>query len=255
MAGALVILVGLIWQANARPLLADRHSWRATRALAEGDAQEALAEYSAAVAFEPRRAAYHVALALTAAQLGGFARAEGAMFAAIAQRPADPALYAHLAAIYAREAQDRPERLPLAFTAYERAIALAPTLALTYQQYADLALRTGDWGTAAALATRAVELDATDGLSYAILGWAHLEAGDLPAASKAFLNANRWRETADARVGLATVYLQQGHIDAARSEVARSLAIDPGFAPAVALQLQLQSDACCSGSIPLQEQK
>ena len=47
------------------------------------------------------------------------------------------------------QAIEAPEKIELAYDAYERAIALAPTIALTYQQYADLALRSGD-GVAAA---------------------------------------------------------------------------------------------------------
>ncbi len=240
--GALVILLGwAVWQGNLRPLLADAHSWRGTQALRQGNATAALTAYTTAVNEQPRRAAYHVALALTAAQVGSYAQAEEAMREAISLRPADPVLYTQLAAIYAHEAKETPARLALAYGAYEQAIALAPTIALTFQQYADLALRSGDGALALRQAQRAIELDATDGVSFGIMGWAHLQGGDLALARGAFEHAVRWQpDSADFHLGLATAHFQQGSFEAARQAVQRSLVLDPGYAPAVTLQSQLQ---------------
>ena len=206
----------------------------------QGNPLTALAEYSAAVDQQPRRAEYHVALALTAAQLGDFERADEAMHAAIALRPTDPVLHTQLAAIYAREAIASPEKLALAYAAYERAIALAPTIALTYRQYADLALRSGDGAAALIQAQRAVDLDATDGIAFGILGWAHLQDGNLAAAQHAFEQAVKWSpDSADFHLGLATVYVQQGNFDAARTALQRSLTLDPAYEPDLTYQLQL----------------
>ena len=91
------IFVWAVWHSNVRPLLADAHVWRGTRALNQGNPLAALADYSAAVDQQPRRAGYHVALALTAAQVGNFEQAERAMGEAIALRPTDPVLYTQLA--------------------------------------------------------------------------------------------------------------------------------------------------------------
>ncbi len=105
----------------------------------------------------------------------------------------------------------------MASRAYEQAITLAPTIGLTYQQYADFALRTGDWVHALALAQQAVELDATDGIAFGILGWAQLQQDNLAAAQDAFEQAVKWEpDSADFQFGLATVYYQQGDFDASK---------------------------------------
>ncbi len=232
-----------IWLSHARPLLADVHSWRGTQALSQGNLSAALAAYETAVARQPDRAAYHVAVALTAAQSNHFAQAEAAMQEAITLRPTDPVLHTQLAAIYAREAMETAvsEKVRLAYSAYDQAIALAPTIALTYQQYADLALRSGDGMIALALAQRAVDLDATDGIAFGILGWTQLQAGDLAAAQSAFAQAIKWQpDSPDFHLGLAAVNFQQGRFDAARKAVEDSLKRDPAYAPALTLQGQLQ---------------
>jgi tetratricopeptide (TPR) repeat protein len=235
------ILAWAVWQSNLRPLLADASVWRGTRALSQGKSLTALAEYSAAVDRQPRRAAYRVALALTAAQLGNFEQAERAMREAIALRPTDPVLYTQLAAIYACEAIELPEKIELAYAAFEQAIALAPTIALTYQQYADFALRSGDWAAALLLAQRAVDLDATDGTAFGILGWAQYHEGNLAAAQAAFAQAVKWEpDSADFHLGLGTAYFQQGKFVAARQAMQRSLMLDPTYEPTLTLQLQLQ---------------
>ena len=137
--------------------------------------------------------------------------------------------------------RSRPAKLALAHHAYERAIALAPTVALSYQQYADFALRSGDVALARRLAQQAVELDATDGIAFGILGWAHLHENEVAAAQRAFTQAVKWQpDSADFHLGLATVYFQQGAFDAARAEVQQSLLLDPTYGPALTLQVQLE---------------
>lgn len=235
------ILCWAIWHGNVRPLLADIHSWSGTKALSQGNNRTALAAYTASVQRQPRRAAYHVAVALTAAQSGNFTRAYSAMDAAIALRPTDPVLYTQLAAIYARDANSSPEKVALAYRAFEQAISLAPTIALSYQQYADLALRSGDVSRALTQAQRAVSLDATDGISFGILGWSQLQNGTFSAALNAFEQAVRWKpDSADFHVGLAVAHVQQGNLDAARQAVQQSLFLDPTYQPALILRAQLQ---------------
>ncbi|MBE2222584.1 MAG: tetratricopeptide repeat protein [Anaerolineae bacterium] len=238
---AFVLLAGwAIWQANVRPMLADAHSWRGTQALAQGDFEEAMVEYETAVSYQPKRAEYQVALALTLAQTGNFAPAEAAMHQAIALHPTDPVLHTQLAAIYARQAGASPEKIEAAYNAYEQAIALAPTIGLTHQQYADLALRTGDIESARRQAQRAVDLDATDGLAFGILGWAALQHNDLAASQQAFEQAIKWQpDSADFHLGLATVYAQQGNQQAAHQTMQQSLILDPDYPPTLALQQQL----------------
>jgi tetratricopeptide (TPR) repeat protein len=184
-----------------------------------------------------------VALALTAAQIGAFEQAGEAINAAILLRPADPVPYTHFATIVGREALQTglPGKVEQAYAAYEQAIILAPTIGLTYQQYADFAFRLGDGETALRQAQQAVALDVTDGIAFGIQGWAQLQAGDLNAAQQAFEQATKWQpDSADFHLGLATVALQQGNIALARQAVQRSLQIDPAYAPALALQLEVQ---------------
>ena len=237
-----VLLTGwAIWQTSLRPMLADAHSWRGTQAVAEGNLESAIGDYETAVSRQPQRAEYQVALALTLAQTGSLAQAETIMHQAIALRPTDPVLYTQLAAIYAQQAGASPEKIEAAYNAYEQAIALAPTIGLTYQQYADLALRTGNIEIAQVQAQRAVNLDATDGVAYGIMGWADLHQNDLAAAQQAFAQAVKWQpDSADFHLGLATVYFQQNRFDEARQAVQNSLQRDPTYAPALALQAQLQ---------------
>jgi Flp pilus assembly protein TadD/O-antigen ligase len=237
----IVLLAGTtIWISNVRPLVADMHSWRGTQALNRGDSVMALQTYEKAAATQPRRAAYHVAVALSAAQLGRFAQAEETMDLAIALHPTDPVLQTWLAAIYALDVRVTPANKALAYGSYEQAIALAPTIALTYRQYADFALRSGDIEIALRQAQRAVDLDATDGVAFGILGWALLQSGELAVAQNAFEQAVRWQpDSADFHLGLATAHYQKNNIAEAREAVQRSLILDPTYAPALTLQLQL----------------
>lgn len=240
---AILVAGWIILQGSLHPLLADVHSWRGTQALNRGNPLTALNEYETAVQYQPHRATYHTAVALTAVQLSQFMQAEAAMNEAITLRPTDPVLYTQLAAIYAHQAfeAEAPEKITLAYDAYERAIALSPTTALTYQQVADLALRSGDWQRALALAQRAVDLDATDGISFGILGWAQLQVGNFTAAQSAFEQAVKWQpDSADFHLGLATTYFQQGQFTKAKRAVEDSLARDPAYTPTLTLQLQLQ---------------
>ncbi len=242
---AIFILSWLIGQSNVRPLLADWHSWRGTQALGQGEDSLARTEYATAVSYQPRRAEYHVALALTAAQLGSFLEAEQSMQSAVALRPTDPVARAQLAAVYARQAAQSPaqpsDAAAKAHRAYEQAIALAPTVGLTYRQYADFALRTGDPALAQALAQRAVELDATDGVAFGILGWSSLHEDNLRAAQAAFLQAVKWQpDSADFYLGLATVHVQEGNFAAAREAVEQSLLRNPTYQPALTLRVQLE---------------
>jgi Flp pilus assembly protein TadD len=233
----------LVWLGSVSPLLADIHSWRGTKALNSGNPAAALAEYETAVNYQPQQTAYLIAYALTAAQLNNFEQAEIGINEALSLRPNDPVTVSQLAAIYAHKALalQEPDLIELAYDAYEHAITLAPTIALTYQQYADLALRSGDSDIALVQAKQAVNLDATDGISFGILGWAQIQAGDLAEAQKAFNQALRWQpDSADFHLGLATVYFQQGSFEAARLALEQSLIHDPLYPPALTLQVALQ---------------
>ncbi len=239
-AGAgIVLLVWAVWQSNLRPLLADAHSWRGTLAVSQGNLQSALAEYTAAVDWQPQRSEYRVALALTAAQVDEFPLAEAALYRAIALRPTDPVLYTQLATIYAQESAESPERLPLAYAAYEQAIALAPTIGLTFRQYADLALRSGEWVKSMELAQAAVDLDATDATAFGIWGWASLQQGNPTAAQAAFVQAVKWQpDSADYHLGLALAFFQQDNFEGAQEALQHSLRLDPNYEPGLTEQLQ-----------------
>ncbi len=238
--GAIVaVLAWAVWQGNLRPLLADAHSWRGTLAVSRGNPQTALAECTAATEWQPQRAEYQTALALTAASLGQWEEAERAMRRAIALRPSDPVLFVQLATVYAQNGTESPERIGLAYAAYEQAIALAPTIGLTFRQYADFALRAGNWADGLRLAQRAVDLDATDGTAFGILGWAYLQEENPAAAQAAFVQALKWMpDSPDYHLGLALAYFQQDNFDGARQALQRALLLDPTYEPGLTGQLQ-----------------
>lgn len=243
--GGLILLGWGMWVSSVRPLLADGHSWRGTQALSRGDLPQALRSYEAAVIRQPKQAAYHVAVGLTAAQLGRFEQAELALSEALHLRPTDPQLYAHLGELYGVQGVQGgdPAKVQQAYGTFDRAVILAPTVSLIYQQYADVALRAGDWETAVRQAQKAVDLDATAGVSYGVLGWAQLQLGDLQAAQEAFVEAVRWEPaSADFFLGLATAYALQGRMEDARPALQMSLGLDPAYAPALALQEQLEGN-------------
>ncbi len=235
-----IVVIWAAWQGNGRPLLADSHNWRGTQNLSQGNPAMALNEYTKAVEYQPHRAAYYGAVALTAAQQGKFEQAEQAQLRAINLRPTDPVLYTQLAAIYSH-----PEfgHIEPAYAAYEQALALAPNIGLIYQKYADLALRSGDGANAQQQAQQAVDLDATDGVAFGILGWAHLQNGNISAAKNSFTQAVKWQpDSADFHLGLATAYFQEGNIDAAYQEVQDSLILDPTYEPAIRFRAELQNN-------------
>lgn len=248
LAKGIIILAALgvgwaVWHSNVRPLWADFHSWQATQAFQQADYATAQAAYETAVFHQPNRPEYHVALAFTAVQLGNYPLAETALSQAIQLRPTDPVPFTQLAAVYGREAieTESAAKTEQAYSAYEEAATLAPTIALTYQQYADFALRSGNVVQAQGLAETAVNLDATDAISFSILGWTHITNGDLATAEDAFKEAIRWQpDVADFHLGLATVHYQQGNLTAAQNVLQTSLLLDPTNPSALTLQRQLQ---------------
>ncbi|MFK7801461.1 MAG: O-antigen ligase family protein [Anaerolineae bacterium] len=239
---ALLIAGWGVWQSNVRPLLADMSGWQATTLFNQGDRPAALERYSAAADQQPFRPEYLVAQGLTAAQLGQFDVAESALLAAVDLRPNDPVLYTHLASVYGQAAfqSTSASQFEQAYAAFEQAISLAPTISVTYQRYADLAIRAGDLPLAQQQAKSAINLDSTDGVSFAILGWTQLQANDLSAAEASFQQAVKWEpNSADFHLALATTFFQQGNLESAQLSVNRSLALNPTYQPALTLRLQL----------------
>ena len=238
--GATMLCLAAVWSWNLRPMMADIYSWQGSRALNLGQTEVALQAYRTAAALQPERAAYHVATALTSARLGDMGQAEQAMGQAIQLRPTDPTLYGYLAALYesdSERAQTPPFR---AYKALDRAILLAPTVAVTYEQYADIAYRHGDLERARNQAEAALNLDETAGLAHGLLGWTLLEQNDPENAIPAFENAVTWEpRSANFYLGLAIAALQTGEIDQARQAVQRSLMLDPHYSPALDLQHRL----------------
>ncbi len=240
--GVLVVF-GLGWQVSGKPLLADAASWRGTRLVGQGDWHGAAVQYATATSWQPQRAAYWVALGVTEMQLGEYISAENHLLHAQSLRPSDPQILHQLGTLYATWAfNNDPAKISAAYAAYAQAIELAPTIGLTYQRYADVALRAGAFPLAIEQAEHAFDLDATDGVAFGILGWARLQMGDATGAEAAFLEAVRWTASADNYLGLATAYFQQNNLAAARVAVRQSLTVDPNYEPALILQLQLEND-------------
>ncbi len=236
----LILFLWAVWLCNIQPMIADTHVWRGTHALNEGNPATALQKYTTAVEIQPNRAEYQLAVALTAASQNDFAGAYQFMQRAISLYPTDPTLYIHLATIYAHESKSHPEKVQSAYSAYRRAIALAPTIAISYRQFADFALRSVDWQEALNMSSKAILLDETDGKAFGIAGWSYLHFGKKRESQNMFEKAVKWSpNSADYHLGLATVLFQQNKILQAKEALEKSLIINPTYEPSLTLQRQL----------------
>lgn len=229
-----------IWHANTKPMLADISIWQGTHALNQGKPHIALQKYAKAATCQPFRAEYHLAHSLTAMSLTKFESAHQAINKAISLQPMDPLLFLHLASIYAAESTNHPQKNSQVYAAFSQAIKMAPTYALTYQQFADYALRIGDWQTALNMARQSILLDETDNRAFSIAGWSHLHFGNIIDAQSMFEKAIFWSpDSADNHLGLATSLFHQGKIVKAKQALEKSLIINPTYEPSLTLQRQL----------------
>lgn len=200
-AGLLLIGVGLaVIQANLRPLLADVDHRRATLRAASGDWDTAVAYARRAVARWPIEPEHHRLLGraylgqtLASGDTRTLTAAEAAFISARDIRPLDVAGWSALGSFYVKAAgTPHPAYLDLAHETFARAVALSPHNARLHVAWAQVDVARGRLEEARRHLQRALDLDATDGLAYRLLGDVLLMSGDPSGAQESYQQAQRW---------------------------------------------------------------
>lgn len=250
-AGLLVLgTVVAVVQLNGRPLLASVSHRTALRRLEIGDERAAVAAAQRAVALWPWEPEHHwlsAQLAWRQAQRAdrstvSWAAAEAALLTARDLRPEDYAAWVLLGDFYgALGAQVGPGAFEHAHRAYEQAASLAPNHARLYVAWGRIFLDEERPGPALALFRRAVDLDATDGLAFRLIGDVELSQGHPEAALAAYREAARWSpDAALVHLGLARTYAALDQPVAARGALDRARQLDPNHPAVRAVDEQLE---------------
>jgi Flp pilus assembly protein TadD len=186
---AVLALVGLIC---LRPLAADAAYWKSQQ---DADPlQQRVSAGRQAVELWPLEPQYRLGLAWVLVRGGEFAAAEAQLAVADGLSPDDPKVWAAWGELYALWGELEPLRYAQAETAYRQALALAPNVA-TYHTALGLVLaHQGLLEEGAAELERAVDLDATDGISYGHLADLYQALGRDTEAVWARRQAERWSE-------------------------------------------------------------
>jgi putative inorganic carbon (HCO3(-)) transporter len=236
---AIVATVGVaVAHANIRPSVADVAGRIFERRSAAGDWPGAIKASSRAVALWPTEPAHHLSLSwahLQQAQVSGgdplpsLRQAEAQLLAARDLRPKDFRIWSALGELYGKWGNRWDKaRLLMAHKAYGMATSLAPNLATLYAAWGVVYLEGGHSSQASTLFRRAVDLDATDGYSFAHLGDCELDLGHLDAALAAYQEAERWEpDLSFVHLGLARCYWRLGHWNAAALALDRASQLDP----------------------------
>lgn len=247
-----ILLLGAVTatvQLNGRPLLASVAHRTAVRHVEAGDGSKAVAAAERAVQLWPWEPEHQWLLGQVnwrEAEQGGddasaWARAEAALLTARNLRPEDYAAWVLLGDFYAAigTRMDRAA-FSLAHGAYERAVSLAPHHARLHVAWGQVFLAEDRPDAALERFYRAVDLDATDGLAFRLIGDVELAQGHPEAALAAYRDAVRWSpEAAPAHLGLARAYLMLGDSSSARDALKRAVALDPHHPAVRAVQDQL----------------
>ena len=241
-AGMLVLGAAVaIVHCNVRPLMANVAHRTATRHATRGELDKAVAFAEKAVGHWPVEPAHHWLVGQYAAQFalqlvertgsGGdwLARAETAFLTARDLRPLDPMAWAALGEFYGVVGERvQPAVFPLAHTAYGQALALAPHRARLYVAWGQVFLAEDRLEAALERFYRAVDLDATDGLAFRLIGDVELALGRPEAGLRAYQEAARWSPDAVlVHLGLARSYAALGQPAEARVALERAMALDP----------------------------
>jgi O-antigen ligase len=195
LAGLLLIgAVGVGWGSSGRFLIADAAYQRSLEASAGGNWPGAGEAAEQAVARWPQEPVYWQQLAWTQAAGGDWPRAAASWQQATQLRPTDPAVWAAKAQFYLELAeQGELAFLQTAEEAASEAIRLAPTIARLYLIKGRVYLLAGQWPAAVGQLAQAVDLDATDGLAWALLAETYAAQGQFAQAEAAWQEAERWR--------------------------------------------------------------
>ncbi len=251
-AGALILgaVVATI-ELNVRPLLASMAHRRAIRFAEIGETAEALRASEYAVELWPWTTHHHRLLAqiaryeasITPGDPRPWAYAEAALLAARDRRPGDYVVWALLGDLYAQiGTQFDPAAFSSAHQAYAQATALAPYHARLYVAWGQVFLDEAQPAAALERFHRAVDLDATDGLAFRLIGDVELAMGRPQAAMDAYHQSAHWSpEAALSHLGLARTYATLGDLDAAEAALAQALALDPHHPDVLAFRRQLEA--------------
>ena len=251
-AGVVILGAGVATIAlNARPLLASVAHRTAIRHAEIGETAKALRAAERAVELWPWTTHHHWLLAQIARYEASivpgdprpWAYAEAALLAARDLRPGDYVVWALLGDLYAQiGAELDPAAFSSAHQAYEQATALAPHHARLYVAWGQIFLDEAQPAAALEQFRRAVDLDATDGLAFRLIGDVELAMGRPQAAMNAYRQSAHWSpESALSHLGLARTYATLGDLDAAEAALAQALALDPHHPDVLAFRRQLQT--------------
>ncbi|MHB0878817.1 MAG: O-antigen ligase family protein [Anaerolineae bacterium] len=174
----------------ALPLAADTFGGLAGEATAS--LGQRLRRAALAARLWPVESQYRLRLGVLLAEAADRQGADREMAAAVALRPADPALRLAQGGVYAGYPQDAA-RLTLAEAAYRQALSLSPNLATAHVALGQLLAAEGRLEEASAAFSRAVALDATDYYAYEQLAAVYAAAGQTGPAEQARGDAAYWR--------------------------------------------------------------
>jgi O-antigen ligase len=244
----------VVWQANARPLLADIAAHTANREAQQGEWDQVLAARTLAVAAWPEEPDHHLRLSQAyyrkavddpASAQFWLVQAETSLLVAHTLRPNEVAIWLHLAQFYTNTAVHfGSETLGLADEAYAHALLLAPNHAGIYVARGRLALDMGDPERAVGWLRHAVVLDASHGEAYLALGVAELALGRGEIALADFLEAVRLMPQSEQAYGaLADAYLRLGQIPEALRAAEIALDLDPHSVRAHAIRQAIDNVA------------
>lgn len=229
-AGLWVLAAGLLYFVVSRPYVPyqpDRGAWHFNRAAAaqrQGDLQEAVREYRAALAADPRDADAHSNLGSVLDTLGQREEAIAELRAALALEPDLAVAHNNLGAALLRAGREAEARSEL-----RAALAIDPDYAEAHHNLG-LSLAAGGELAAAEEEYRRA-LAAEPGYLSAEVGLARVLArqGRLAEAIAEFRRVlERRPDDAAVHHDLGTALAQSGDLDAARSELTRAVELDPG---------------------------
>jgi O-antigen ligase/tetratricopeptide (TPR) repeat protein len=236
-----VIVIAAIFHFNLRPLGADVAHRSAIVHLTAGRWHAAQQRAQQAVAAWPSAGAHHQLLgdlylqgiaAGALAEAEALPAAEAAYLAVIDLHPLDPTAWAALGNFYRiGGALFAPELLDAAHPAYAQALRLAPHHASIHLAWGQVHLVQAQPEQALAHFQRAVDLDATYGEAYRLIGdILRVHGGGQAEVLSAYQQAIHWSpHSSQAYLGLAAAHWQFGNIHAATEALVQAQRLDPSI--------------------------
>lgn len=184
---AALALIGIVC---VRPMVADFAHWQSQQQ-ASG-LPNRLSAAAQAVADWPVEPEYHLDYAGVLLESGDPVAADAQFDAAEQLSPGDVRTWITQGTLTMAWSAGDPQRDGLALAAFNRALALAPTIAGIHRYAGIILARQGQFTEAQTALERAVDLDATDYVSYCYLGALYRRNGGEERAAAAYSAAARW---------------------------------------------------------------